>query len=104
MNLIEQVLINLLQNALEWAEQKTDATVSLIAGMGTHGRPTIQVIDNGPGIPPDRLQKIFIPFYSTKPKGSGVGLSLSRQIMHLHHGSLTVISEQRNGTIFTLKF
>jgi two-component system, NtrC family, nitrogen regulation sensor histidine kinase NtrY len=103
-NLIEQVLINLLQNALDWAIIKPDGEIRLSASMGNLGRPIIQITDNGPGIQKEALEKIFIPFFTTKPKGSGVGLSLSRQIMHLHHGSITAVSEPDQNTVFTLKF
>ncbi len=69
------------------------------------GRVTIQVIDNGQGILKDVLDKIFIPFFTTKPKGSGIGLSLSKQIMRLHGGSITATFRSRKGgTTFTLTF
>jgi signal transduction histidine kinase len=64
----------------------------------------IQIIDNGPGISSDVLEKIFIPFYTTKEKGSGIGLSLCRQIMRLHNGSISVSSIKNKQTIFTLRF
>jgi two-component system, NtrC family, nitrogen regulation sensor histidine kinase NtrY len=102
--LIEQVLINLLQNALDWTRSTSEGEVVLSATMGYLGRPTIQVSDNGCGIQKEALEKIFIPFFTTKPKGSGVGLSLARQIMHLHHGTISVVSEPDKSTIFTLRF
>ncbi len=104
LNLIEQVLINLLQNALDWVGTKPDGETILNAGMGNEGRTIIQVIDNGPGIQKEALEKIFIPFFTTKPDGSGIGLSLSRQIMQLHRGSISVISEAGQHTVFTLQF
>ena len=64
----------------------------------------VQVEDNGPGIPKDVQEKIFVPFFTTKEDGSGIGLSLSRQIMHLHGGSLSVRSEEGEGAVFTLRF
>jgi signal transduction histidine kinase len=67
-------------------------------------RPVIQVEDNGPGIPEDVQEKIFVPFFTTKEDGSGIGLSLSRQIMRLHGGSLSVRSEEGEGAVFTLRF
>jgi two-component system, NtrC family, nitrogen regulation sensor histidine kinase NtrY len=103
-NLIEQVLINLLQNALDWTNSNSDPEIRLSGSMGNLGRPLIQIIDNGPGIQKEALEKIFIPFFTTKPGGSGVGLSLSRQIMHLHHGSISAASEPDHPTTFTLKF
>jgi len=103
-NLIEQVLINLLQNALDWTNSKQDGEILLNANMGEQGQPIIQVIDNGLGIQKEALEKIFIPFFTTKPEGSGIGLSLSRQIMHLHHGSISAVSEPGRNTVFTLRF
>lgn len=64
----------------------------------------VQVEDNGPGIPEDVQEKIFVPFFTTKEDGSGIGLSLSRQIMRLHGGSLSVRSEEGEGAVFTLRF
>jgi len=103
-NLIEQVLINLLQNALDWAGQKPGGKIDLSAGMGNAGRPAIRVKDNGPGIEKEVLEKIFIPFFTTKPNGSGIGLSLSRQIMRMHGGNIAVQSSPDGETVFTLKF
>jgi two-component system, NtrC family, nitrogen regulation sensor histidine kinase NtrY len=103
-NLIEQVLINLLQNALDWAGRRPAGDVALSAGMGSKGRPVIRVRDNGPGIEKDALEKIFIPFFTTKPEGSGIGLSLSRQIMRMHGGNISVQSAPGEETVFTLKF
>ncbi|WP_234406697.1 ATP-binding protein [Prolixibacter bellariivorans] len=68
------------------------------------GRILIQISDNGQGILPEVLDRIFVPFFTTKPKGSGIGLSLSRQILRLHGGTLTVHSEPDVETIFTLRF
>jgi signal transduction histidine kinase len=102
--LIEQVLINLLLNALHSVEARKKAKIELSSRLDGRGRILIQVKDNGPGIVAEDLEKIFIPFFSTKEKGSGIGLSLSRQIMRLHHGSITVQSEPQKQTIFTLRF
>jgi len=102
--LIEQVLINLLLNALYAVGGQKKAKINLIAHLDGRGRILIQVKDNGPGIFAENLEKIFIPFFSTKEGGSGIGLSLSRQIMRLHHGSITVHSEPQKETIFTLRF
>ncbi len=103
-NLIEQVLINLLQNAADWIGSDGGGRVELLASMDEGGRPAIMVRDNGPGIQKEAIEKIFIPFFSTKPNGSGIGLSLSRQIMRLHHGTISVNSTPDANTIFTLKF
>jgi len=102
--LIEQVLINLLLNALQAVENQPNAEIRLKASLNERGRVTIQVIDNGPGIPPDNLEKVFVPFFSTKPTGSGIGLSLSRQIMRQHRGSIHLHSAPNIRTTFTLSF
>jgi signal transduction histidine kinase len=70
----------------------------------TNDETTISIRDNGPGIPADQLDKIFIPFYTTKEDGSGIGLSFSRQIMHLHGGSIKIQSEKNTGTEVVLSF
>jgi len=102
--LIEQVLINLLLNALQSVEGQKKAKIDLIAHLDGRGRILIRIKDNGPGIEDENLEKIFIPFFSTKDMGSGIGLSLSRQIMRLHHGAIAVHSEPKKQTIFTLRF
>jgi signal transduction histidine kinase len=102
--MIEQVLINLLLNAIQALNGNPDARIELTARMDERGRIIIQVADNGPGIIPDVLEKIFIPFFTTKPEGSGIGLSLSRQIMRLHRGTITARSEPNVETVFTLRF
>ena len=78
--------------------------MSLIAYNNQNNRTTIEVSDNGSGIKPDIIDKIFMPFFTSKKEGSGIGLSLSRQIMHLHKGSITVKSKADEGTVFTLTF
>ena len=100
--LIEQVLINLLKNAREALENTSNAEIQVTAKPEA-GKYLIMVADNGPGIDPDKLEKIFIPFYTTKKEGSGIGLSVSRQIMSLHGGHLDLQSEP-GSTIFTLSF
>lgn len=102
--LIEQVLINLLKNAIEAVERIHSPRIVLKAFLASIGRPIIQVEDNGPGIDKDILENIFIPFFTTKSSGSGIGLSLSRQIMRLHNGSLTVQSVPFHRTAFILRF
>lgn len=101
--MIEQVLINLLKNAAEAFVQSKDPRIELIGRYdGSHIK--IEVIDNGPGIIPEAISRIFVPFYTTKKSGSGIGLSLSRQIMQLHHGTITVESEPDVKTVFTMRF
>lgn len=102
--LIEQVLINLVKNAMEAVKGIPDAEVQMIARIDARGRTVIQVIDNGPGIIKEAIDKIFIPFFTTKKEGSGIGLALSRQIMRQHGGGITVYSEPDTRTIFTLRF
>lgn len=102
--LIEQVLINLIKNSMHALEGRKSGQIEVRAFTNKRGRTTIQVIDNGPGILPDVLDKIFIPFFTTKPKGSGIGLSLSRQILRLHGGTISAHSELEKETIFTLTF
>ena len=101
---MEQVLINIMKNAIEALKGRSGAYIVLSGGKNKEEGPWLQVTDNGPGIIREALQKIFIPFYSTKNRGSGIGLALSRQIMQLHHGTLTVESEPDDYTKFTLRF
>ena len=101
---IEQVLINLVKNALESLQDEESPILKVMASQDMHSNVHIRIMDNGPGIIPEALDKIFIPFYTTKKTGSGIGLSLSRQIMQLHNGSLSVESEPHVQTEFTLKF
>lgn len=103
-NMIEQVLINLIKNAIQAFDEQTDKRIELSAFISDKGRPVISVRDNGPGIDPEAMEKIFIPFFSTKKTGSGIGLSLSRQIMRVHEGRITVNSKLGEGTEFLLKF
>ncbi len=100
---IEQVIINLIVNSVFVLERKENPVISLIANLDEKGKVLIKVIDNGPGIPEEAIDKIFIPFFSTKKSGSGVGLSLSRQIMRSHGGNIRVNSKPGE-TVFTLRF
>ena len=102
--LIEQVIINLIQNSIYALKGIKKGKIQLLGFMNKRGRVTIQVIDNGPGILKDVLDKIFIPFFTTKRSGSGIGLSLSRQIIRLHNGTITAQSEPNRETVFTLTF
>ncbi|RHI11569.1 sensor histidine kinase [Bacteroides sp. AM16-24] len=97
---IEQVLINLIRNARE--NEATQITLSAGITLGNH--LFLRVTDNGTGIDPEVQERIFIPFFTTKPTGSGIGLTISRQIMHQHHGSITVQSKVGEGSTFTLLF
>lgn len=100
--LVEQVLINLVLNALQ-ASTGRNGVVVLRSRADRRGIPVIDVEDNGPGIADSVMEQIFVPFFTTKPDGSGIGLSLSRQIMRLHGGSITAKSEPGR-TTFTLRF
>ena len=102
--LIEQVLINLTLNAMQAVEGRDGARIEMRARIDRRSRPVLQIVDNGPGIPPDVQERIFVPFFTTKEDGSGIGLSLSRQIMRLHGGTLTVRSNPDVETVFTLRF
>jgi two-component system nitrogen regulation sensor histidine kinase NtrY len=102
--LIEQVLINLIKNSIYALHNKKDGIIQLTGFLNKRGRVTMQVTDNGPGILDDVLDKIFIPFFTTKPSGSGIGLSLSKQILRLHNGSITAHSIPDKETVFTLSF
>jgi len=101
--LIEQVLINLIKNSIHAIHSRRTKSL-IIATSKINGKITIEVADSGKGIPANELENIFIPFYTTKENGSGIGLSLSRQIMRLHKGSIKVSSAQNVGTTFTLTF
>ena len=101
---IGQVLINLVKNGIEAVTATDSPKIELLGKMDDENNVVIVVRDNGQGIIREALEKIFIPFFSTKEGGSGIGLSLSRQIMQMHHGTLDVESEPHEHTTFTLKF
>ncbi len=102
-NLVEQVLINLLLNAIEAVKQVDSPYISL-AGINRDGYTIIKIQDNGCGMPADIQEQIFTPFFTTKKSGTGVGLTLSKQIMLLHKGNLFVESEEGKGSSFILQF
>jgi two-component system, NtrC family, nitrogen regulation sensor histidine kinase NtrY len=101
--LIEQVLINLIKNASE-ALIETEHKLIKLKAYHQENFDCIEITDNGCGIPSDKYEQIFIPFFTTKNNGSGIGLSLSRQIMRLHKGDIQVESSIKNGTTVRLKF
>jgi two-component system, NtrC family, nitrogen regulation sensor histidine kinase NtrY len=93
-NLLSHALINILTNAMEaLMEVKENRKIRIHSEDDSKGRTLITVSNNGPAIPKDILDRIFVPFYTTKENGSGIGLSLCRQIIHLHGGSLEVMSD-----------
>ncbi len=103
-DLLEQVLINLVLNAIEAVKEKPEPRITLSAYTSGNHKTIIKVADNGYGIPADLMDKIFIPFFSTRKNGSGIGLSLCKQIMLLHKGNIHVQSVEREGTAFLLLF
>jgi len=102
--LIEQVLINLCKNSIEALRETPNPLIRLIAKTDGSGNPIIQVIDNGPGIKAEVVDKVFIPFFTTKKEGSGIGLSLSKQIMRLHRGIISINSTPNVETVVSLRF
>lgn len=102
-DLIDQVIINLLLNSLDAVKNAESPRIILKAYHDNH-KTIIEVSDNGAGIKQDIIEKIFMPFFTSKKDGSGIGLSLSRQIMHLHKGSISVRSKPGEGAVFTLIF
>ncbi|MCS4435290.1 sensor histidine kinase [Aquiflexum gelatinilyticum] len=103
-DLIQMILINLVKNAKEAMEKSNTKTIILKSGINSQSFPFIQVIDYGEGIVPEALERIFVPFFTTKKSGSGIGLAISRQIMNLHKGNLEVESIPGQRTVFTMKF
>jgi nitrogen fixation/metabolism regulation signal transduction histidine kinase len=103
-SLIEQVLINLIVNAMEAVKDQEEPRIILSAEQTLNKKIILKVADNGPGIPEEVLDKIFIPFFSTKKSGSGIGLSLCKQIVMLHRGTIQVQSIQGKGTVFSMQF
>jgi signal transduction histidine kinase len=103
-NLISQVLINLLKNALEANENNNNGKIRVVVSEGINNHPEICVIDNGPGISEENIDEIFVPFFTTRQNGSGIGLSISKQIMRVHGGNLKVRSVPNKETVFCLSF
>ena len=101
-SLIEQVLINLVVNAMEAVKEREHPRIVLSAAQSANNKIGIKVMDNGIGIAPELLDKIFIPFFSTRKNGSGIGLSLCKQIVMLHKGTIQVQSVEGGGTAFLL--
>jgi signal transduction histidine kinase len=102
-DLLSQVLINLLRNGAEAAAgHQDDPAVSLSFTRTRGGRTQIEIADNGPGVPDELAQDVFLPFFTTKPKGSGVGLSLARQLVLAHHGSINLEVSPEGGALFRI--
>lgn len=103
-NLINQVVVNLINNAIDALLQIEDQRRILIElSANRDNRVIIKISNNGPAIPAEIQEKIFIPFYTTKESGSGIGLSLSRQIMRSLKGSISLVSNEQEGTVFMLE-
>ncbi|MCF3107458.1 HAMP domain-containing histidine kinase [Niabella sp. CC-SYL272] len=102
-NLIDQVLINLMTNAIE-AVKMQPAPQIVLSAFSNEDRPYIKIADNGVGIPNEIAEQVFIPFFSTRKNGNGIGLSLCKQIMILHKGSIQMKSKEGEGTAFLLYF
>jgi two-component system, NtrC family, nitrogen regulation sensor histidine kinase NtrY len=103
-NLIEQVVINLLVNAIEAVKDASKPRISLSADRTENDKIIVKVADNGTGMSKEILDKIFVPFFSTKKTGSGIGLTICKQIMMLHHGNLQAQSREGEGSTFLLQF
>ncbi|WP_347159455.1 sensor histidine kinase [Pontibacter chitinilyticus] len=103
-NLLDQVLINLLVNAMEAVKNSPEPTIVVSAYPAADGKVLLKILDNGSGMPADVQEKIFIPFFSTRKNGTGIGLSLCKQIVLLHRGTIQVQSEEGVGTAFILQF
>ena len=103
-HLIEQVLINLILNAVDACKDQDDSKIKIVASQSPNRDIVIKVYDNGSGIPQDILENIFVPFFTSKATGSGIGLSLCKQIMLLHKGRIIVKSIEGEGSVFSLVF
>jgi signal transduction histidine kinase len=101
---LQQVLINLVRNAVEALEGRSDGRIVLSGARDADGKTSIRVTDNGPGIPEEHIENVFVPFFTTKRGGTGVGLSVSRQILFLNRGLISVRSTAGRGAEFTLQF
>ena len=101
-HLMEQVFINLVSNSVYALEGQKEPIIEIKASKGKFNT-SIEVSDNGKGMSLDKIDKVFIPFFSTRDGGSGIGLSLSKQIIHLHHGRIKVKSTEGKGTTFRIE-
>jgi two-component system nitrogen regulation sensor histidine kinase NtrY len=102
--LIEQVIINLVMNSIQALDGQKNKRIMMAAFLNYAGRVMVQVSDNGSGISEEIRDKIFVPFFTTREKGSGIGLSLSRQIMRMHRGLISYKSTPGKETVFSLVF
>ncbi len=103
-DLLEPVLINLLRNAWQATESVNNPTVRLCGRLNRRHNVVVEVADNGPGVPANNATKIFVPFFTTRESGSGVGLALARQVMIAHGGFIRVGDNDAGGATFSLTF
>lgn len=103
-DLIEHVLINLIKNSIQAIADSENGMIKLRAEINERGKAVIKIIDNGPGISEEIIDRVFVPFYSTKKEGSGIGLSISQSIIRAHNGSISVQSVPNEETVFTIIF
>ena len=103
-DLLEPVVMNLLRNAFQATAGMTGRHIRLGGRLNRRGNVVIEVSDNGPGIPDEIAHKIFVPFFTTKKEGSGVGLALARQVMTAHGGFVRLAENKGGGAVFTLTF
>jgi len=102
-NLLDQALINLLRNSIYVLADNSGGVISLKANQLSEDEITLEIADNGPGIPPEIQSQVFIPFFTTRPKGTGIGLSIVKKIVHMHGGTIHFRTEPGKGTIFIIK-
>ena len=103
--LLNQVMINLINNSFDAVmETEGERNIEIQVTKNLQNSAIIKVINNGPLIPPELLEKIFVPFFTTKKNGSGIGLSISQEIMKVHNGSLVAVSSEETGTCFIVEF
>jgi signal transduction histidine kinase len=100
--LLEHVLINLIKNSIQALGDSDNGIIKLSAEINERGKAVIKVTDNGPGISEEIIDRVFVPFYSTKKEGSGIGLSISQSIIRAHGGSIWVQSVPNSETIFII--
>lgn len=103
-SLLDQAIINVVRNAADAASSSSEPQVWLDARLSERGRPVIEIADNGTGLDAELAEKIFRPFFTTKADGSGIGLSLARQVMLMHSGAITARPRDGGGALFQLRF
>ena len=103
-DLLEPMLLNLLRNTWQATQGLDRPTIDLQARLNRRGNTVIEIIDNGPGVPEENSRKIFVPFFTTREGGSGVGLALARQVMIAHGGYIRLSQGKSGGAVFTLTF